>query len=91
MNYLNRIRSMYHHNVLIENLAITHKDLHCLSSFKPSQAKRGSVYRKIDTSCSATSVAQFDVRPAGDQEVVGNILSWRLIMKYFLRSFSFFR
>ena len=33
-------------------------------------------------------------RPTGDQEVagstpaeVGNILSWRLIMKYFLRSF----
>ena len=40
------------------------------------------------------SVAQFDVRSTGDQEVagstpreVGNILSWRLIMKYFLRSF----
>ena len=37
-------------------------------------------------------------RPAGDQEVagstpaeVGNIPSWRLIMKYFLRSFSPFR
>ena len=37
-------------------------------------------------------------RPTGDQEVagstpaeVGNILSWRLIMKYFLRSFSLFR
>ena len=36
--------------------------------------------------------------PTGDQEVagptpaeVGNILSWRLIMKYFLRSFSTFR
>ena len=34
-------------------------------------------------------------RPTGDQEVagstpaeVGNILSWRLIMKYFLQSFS---
>ena len=34
-------------------------------------------------------------RPTGDQEVagstpaeVGNILSWRLIMKYFLRSFT---
>ena len=34
-------------------------------------------------------------RPTGDQEVAGstpaevdNILSWRLIMKYFLRSFS---
>ena len=37
-------------------------------------------------------------RPTGDQEVagsnpaeVGNILSWRLIMKYLLRSFSPFR
>ena len=37
-------------------------------------------------------------RPTGDQEVagstpaeVGNILSWRLIMKYYLRSFSPFR
>ena len=37
-------------------------------------------------------------RPTGDQEVtgstpaeVGNILSWRLIMKYFLRSFAPFR
>ena len=35
------------------------------------------------------------MRPTGDQEVagstpveVGNILSWKLIMKYFLRSFS---
>ena len=41
------------------------------------------------------SVAQLDARPTGDREVagstpaeVGNILSWRLIMKYFLRSFS---
>ena len=44
------------------------------------------------------SVVQLDVRLTGDQEVagsipaeVGNILSWRLIMKYFLRSFSPFR
>ena len=44
------------------------------------------------------SVAQLDARPTGDQEVVGstpaevgNILSWRMIMKYFLRSFSPFR
>ena len=43
-------------------------------------------------------VAQLDARPTGDQEVagsttaeVGNILSWSLIMKYFLRSFSPFR
>ena len=44
------------------------------------------------------SVAQLDARPTGDQKVagstpaeVGNILSWRLIMKYFLRSFPPFR
>ena len=40
------------------------------------------------------SVAQLDARLTGDQEgtgstpaEVGDILSWRLIMKYFLRSF----
>ena len=44
------------------------------------------------------SVAQLDARPNGDQEVagstpaeVGKFLSWRLIMEYFLRSFSPFR
>ena len=44
------------------------------------------------------SVAQLDARPTGNQEVagstpaeVGNILSWRLIMKYFPWSFSPFR
>ena len=44
------------------------------------------------------SVAQLDARPTRDQEVadstpakVGSILLWRLIMKYFLRSFSPFR
>ena len=43
-------------------------------------------------------MAQLDPRPTGNQEVagstpaeVGNILSWRLIMKYFLQSFSPFR
>ena len=41
------------------------------------------------------SVVQSDARPTGDWEVGGsipagldNILLWRLIMKYFLRSFS---
>ena len=50
------------------------------------------------TSKRPASVAQLDARPTGDQEVtgstpaeVGNILSLRLIMKYFLRSFSPFR
>ena len=42
-----------------------------------------------------TLVAQLDARPTGDQDVTGlilagsgNILSWRLIMKYFLQSIS---
>ena len=41
------------------------------------------------------SLAQLDACPTEDQEVagstpaeVGNILLWRLLMKYFLRSFS---
>ena len=41
------------------------------------------------------SVAQLDARLTGDQEVMdfislgsSNILLWRLIMKYFLKSFS---
>ena len=44
------------------------------------------------------SVAQLDARSTGDQEVGGstpakvdNILSWRLIMKYFQQSFCPFR
>ena len=44
------------------------------------------------------SVAHLDARPTGDQKVmgstphgVGSFLSWRLIMKYFLRSFTPFR
>ena len=51
------------------------------------------VYKKTEPA----SVAQLMRRPTRDQEVagstpteVGNILSWRLIMKYFLRSFSAF-
>ena len=53
---------------------------------------------QINNGSEPASVAQLDARPTGDQEVagstpaeVGNILSWRLIMKYFLRSFSPFR
>ena len=53
---------------------------------------------KHNSSIVPASVAQLDARPTGDQEVagstpveVGNILWWRLIMKYFLRSFSPFR
>ena len=44
------------------------------------------------------STFQSDARPTDDQEVaglipigLGNILSWRLIMKYFLQAFSPFR
>ena len=56
------------------------------------------IYRNFHLPKLPASVAQLDARPTGDQEVagstpaeVGNILSWRLIMKYFLRSFSPFR
>ena len=54
----------------------------------------------ISSTVSSVSFLPFSGRrcPTGDQEVagstpaeVGNILSWRLIMKYFLRSFSPFR
>ena len=52
--------------------------------------------RNIKTKNTWSDGVQYTV--AGDQEVtgstpakVGNILSWRLIMKYFLRSFSPFR
>ena len=61
------------------------------------QTKIHTLASSVDPSVPA-SVAQLDARPTGDQEVagstpaeVGNILSWRLIMKYFLRSFSPFR
>ena len=44
---------------------------------------------------SVSSMAQLDARPTGDQEIVGstptevgNIFSWRLIMKYFLQEGS---
>ena len=56
-----------------------------------------NVHCLLRPSCPDTpaSVAQLDARLTGDQEVagstpaeVGNILSWRLIMKYFLQSFS---
>ena len=47
--------------------------------------------QEVATRAISASKAQFDVHQAGDQEVVGsipsrscNILSWRLIMKYFL-------
>ena len=57
-----------------------------------------STSRYLNDLLMPASVAQLDARPTGDQEVagstpaeVGNILSWRLIMKYFLRSFSPFR
>ena len=52
----------------------------------------------MHTFLAPASVAQLDVpsdwRPGGrgfNPAEVGNILSWRLIMKYFLRSFSPFR
>ena len=50
------------------------------------------------TSLLPASGAQLDAHPTGEQDVAGsisadsgNIHSWRLIMKYFLRPFSSFR
>ena len=64
---------------------------------KPVQVSRATVWENMSITLPA-SVAQLDTRSTWDQEVagltpakVGNILSWRLIMKYFLRSFSPFR
>ena len=57
-----------------------------------------SIIRPTTTKPSRPRWLSWMRRPTGDQEVagstpaeVGNILSWRLIMKYFLRSFSPFR
>ena len=56
------------------------------------------VYLVTQSNFFLAAVAQLDARPTGDQEFagstpaeVGNIFSWRLIMKYFLLSFSPFR
>ena len=53
--------------------------------------------RKSTKQCSRPRWLNWMRRPTGDQEVAGsttaevsNILSWRLIMKYFLQSFSTF-
>ena len=58
----------------------------------------GELVRAQENQKQDTMVAQLNARPTADQEVVGsnpgevgNILSWRLIMNYFLRSFSQFR
>ena len=55
----------------------------------------GFTHRKVKGTVSRPRWLSWMPRPTGDQEVagstpaeVGNILSWRLIMKYFLRSFS---
>ena len=55
-------------------------------------------YLKGKTGCRRPRWLSWMRRLTGDQEVagstpaeVGNILSWRLILKYFLRSFSPFR
>ena len=64
------------------------------------EKKWTSLYRDAQESNhnEAGLVAVSDAHPIGDQDVEGsiparsgNILSWRLIMKYFLRSFSPFR
>ena len=64
----------------------SHQDLHCLQNH---------LYEMVKLKHREASVAQSDACPTGDQNAAssipagsGNILSWRLIMKYFLRSFS---
>ena len=72
--------------------------LQALIDSTSSKPKIYYVHMYIYTTGISALVAQLDVHPTGDQEVVGstpakvgNILSWRLIIKYFLRSFSRFR
>ena len=55
----------------------------------------GKIRKNISNCCRRPRWLSWMRHPTGDQEVadstpaeVGNILSWRLIMKYFLRSFS---
>ena len=55
------------------------------------------LYKVVEGRVPAINIEHY-LKSTGDQEVagstpaeVGNILSWRLIMKYFLRSFSPFR
>ena len=62
------------------------------------ERSNGAVKRAFDIQVGRPQWLSWMRRPTGDQEVagstpaeVGNILSWRLIMKYFLRSFSPFR
>ena len=63
-----------------------------------SESSLGAHVRRYGHSDSRPRWLSWMRRPTGDQEVagstpaeVGNILSWRLMMKYFLRSFSPFR
>ena len=67
--------------------------------FSPADSRRIVVSSggRMCTSVEPASVAQSDAHPTVDKEVAGliptwssNILLWRLIMKYFLWSFSLF-
>ena len=70
--------------------------MHCI--YDLNWISRLRLFTYITIQCLPASVAKLDARPTGNQEVAGstpaeagNILSWRLIMKYFIRSFSPFR
>ena len=71
--------------ILMFVLLSTEVDPHVFIRFLPSHVKMMFL---------PASMAQLDARPTGDQEVggltptAGSILSWILIMKYFLWSFS---
>ena len=69
-----------------------------ISSVVPSAKPADVLTCKLKTTWSRPRWLSWMRRPTGDQEVagstpaeVGKILSWRLIMKYFLQSFSPFR
>ena len=75
----------------------TYDDLHMFLLFKIQTFSQFKMHtsRRTRIKCSRPRWLSWMRRPTGDQEVagstpaeVGNILSWRLIMKYFLQSFS---
>ena len=92
------LHSVYLHIYIHNYIQVAHN----FDTFYATKLKFGMIFTQTKTLNFMvellTSVAQLEVHLTGDQEVtgstpaeVGNILSWRLIVKYFLRSFSPFR
>ena len=88
--------SIYVNSIALRNCFSNFETFAWLSNVKRQKFWPGKFVNLCEFKYSQLAlVAQLDVRPTGDQEVagstpaqVGNIFSWRLIMKYFLRSFS---